>query len=131
MKNIILLIIFIMLSILPCCNFADDTTDLRKVGATICDQINRSNEAYQNDDLNNAHFFILIAYFKWYDAYIEPPLRKKTSSKHIFAVEQQFRDLSNNMTPNPTNEKKQTISMAAQTLCDTVMADVRFLTTPG
>lgn len=126
LKNIIKLSLFLFAALAQAA--PTPAQDVWKpVADKVCDQIKQSIDYYQKNDIKQAHATAIMAYFKGYDAEIEPAVRITLGGPHVFAVERQFRDLSTLMTPTPSKEQFKKVADFGATLCESVYADAKAL----
>ncbi len=107
---------------------AKNPEDPWKASATlVCKQITDALDFYKKGDIKQAQTQAIMAYFKGYDAEIEPAVRITQGGKHVFEVEHQFRDFKNAMTPNPDAKKLTEVTTRATKLCQTMFEDAESL----
>ena len=98
--------------------YAENAPDIWKpVAKTVCGQINSAVGFYQKGDIKNARLNAVMAYFKGYDAEIEPAVRITLGGPHVFAIERKFRDFSTKMIPNPDKKQQKIVAAFAAELC--------------
>ncbi len=120
--------IFIILMTFASLCHAHETADVWKPAAkTVCNQINQALAYYTKGDVKNAQRDAIMAYFKGYDAEIEPAVRITLGGSHVFEVEHQFRDFKNAMKPHPDKKQLEEVSNLAKKLCETMYADANAL----
>lgn len=93
----------------------------------VCEQITKAFEFYQKGDVKNAQTQAIMAYFKGYDAEIEPAIRITLGGSHVFLVEHQFRDFKKAMIPNPDQKQLEYVKNLSFKLCQTMYADAEAL----
>ncbi|OGT60944.1 MAG: hypothetical protein A3E85_03300 [Gammaproteobacteria bacterium RIFCSPHIGHO2_12_FULL_45_12] len=93
----------------------------------VCRQMDQAVSLYQQGHLKEAKLAAVMAYFKGYDANIEPAVRITLGGPHVFAIERQFRHFSQEMTPNPDKQQLQKMTRLARTLCQLVHDDANAL----
>jgi len=94
--------IFIILMTFATLCHAQETANVWVGAATaVCNQINQTLAYYTKGDVKNAQSNAIMAYFKGYDAEIEPAVRITLGGSHVFEVEHQFRDFKTAMKSNP------------------------------
>ncbi len=118
----------IMLLILPLLSLASPPSSpvaniWQPAAQQVCDQINQAVHFYEKNDVKKAHLTAVMAYFKGYDAEIEPAVRITLGGPHVFEMERKFRDLSTLMTPNPDKKQFKIVNDAAIALCQLVKKD--------
>jgi len=120
--------IFILLMTFATLCHAQETANVW-VGAakSVCDQINQALTYYTQGDIQTAQSKAIMAYFRSYDAEIEPAVRITLGASHVFEVEHQFRDFKNTMKNNPDKKQLEEVSSLAKKLCETMYADAKAL----
>jgi len=94
---------------------------------SVCKQIQNALLAYQKNDLKNAHLQATMAYFKGYDALLEPVVRTTLGGPHVFEIEQAFRNYTQLMAPNPNAAQFKKVTDASHALCDAIQSDAKTL----
>lgn len=115
----------ILLLISPFAYGADATW--QSMADSVCKQIQNALLAYQKNDLKDAHLQATMAYFKGYDALLEPSVRTTLGGPHVFEIEQAFRNYTKLMTPNPDALQLKKVSNASDALCQSIKLDAKAL----
>lgn len=89
----------------------------------VCAQIQMAVTYYQKGDIKHAKLSALMAYFKGYDAEIEPAIRVTLGGPHVFAIEKKFRDFASSI----STKQLKAISEMATALCQEVKKDAAVL----
>lgn len=119
---------FLMLILSPIGIAAPSTPNVWQPAAQkICDQIDKALSFYRQSDIKNARLNAIMSYFKGYDAEIEPAIRVTLGGKHVFAIEHQFRDFANAMTPNPDKKQLETVNQLGLDLCKAMHEEAKVL----
>ncbi len=93
----------------------------------VCNQIDNAVNFYQQGDLKKARLQAVMAYFKGYDAEIEPAVRITLGGPHVFNIEQEFRRFALEMKPNPDKEQLKRVRETAAALCQMIHEDAKAL----
>ncbi|NNM58976.1 MAG: hypothetical protein HKM04_04110 [Legionellales bacterium] len=91
----------------------------------VCQQLDTASKAYQQNNMQQAHFNATMAYFQNYDLNIEPAARKIFQQGHIFEIEQMFSHLNSNMVDNPTPQQIAAIKQQTDALCQAIVSDAK------
>ncbi|HEX2549241.1 MAG TPA: hypothetical protein VHM20_05375 [Gammaproteobacteria bacterium] len=122
------LLLFFLLFVITLTTKAAESEDIWKSSAAaVCAQITKALEFYQKGNVKNAQTQAIMAYFKGYDAEIEPAVRITLGGSHVFEVEHQFRDFKKAMIANPDQKQLEYISQLSKQLCETMYADAEAL----
>ncbi len=93
----------------------------------VCQRIEAAVKLYHNGKVKEAHLASTMAYFKCYDANMEPAVRVNQGGPHVFAIEGQFHQLTKAMVVNPTPAQTQQVDEIASSLCKAIAADAQAL----
>lgn len=98
------------------------------IAGKICYALRQASQSYQRGQLEAAQLHTMTAYFKIYDAELEPTIRLNVGPKRVFNTEQAFSHLIKLMHPNPNLKQVKKVNVAAKNLCQRIAEEAKILT---
>lgn len=97
------------------------------VADAICLKVKNAATLYTKKNVREARVQAIMAYFKGYDADMEPAVRVTLGGPHVFALEQKFRDYSAAMLPDVDALQIKKVNELAIALCHDLYQDAKAL----